>query len=61
MVFVDYTINNYCKRCEHRFSKNLGNHCPLCKRQARTVPRKTVNTPHRTLEDVIKNNQATTL
>jgi uncharacterized Zn ribbon protein len=41
MVFIDYTTHNYCKKCEYRYSKSLGLHCPKCGHQARSVPRKT--------------------
>jgi len=41
MVFIDYIINNYCKKCEYRYSKSLGLFCPKCGRQARSIPRKT--------------------
>lgn len=41
MVYIDYYIDNFCKRCEHRFSKEFGIYCPKCSYQARTVPRKT--------------------
>lgn len=51
MVFVDYDVDNFCKRCEHRFSKSLGIHCPKCHYQARTVPRKT-----KKLKSKIRNN-----
>ena len=39
LVFVDYEIFNYCKKCELRYSKEKGMYCPACGRQARSNPR----------------------
>jgi len=41
MPFIDYENQNYCKPCEHRFSKSNGVICPQCGRRARTTPRAT--------------------
>jgi len=41
MPFINYVIHNYCKPCEHRFSKSKGVICPQCGRRSRTAPRAT--------------------
>lgn len=40
MPFIDYAVNNYCKRCDLRFSKEE-EACTICNHQLRKAARKT--------------------